>query len=711
MAKIGVYICHCGRNIASVVDVEAIRERIAGDPRVAVARTNIFCCAEPGQKEIQQDIRESGIERVVVAACSPRLHEPTFRRTIQDAGLNRYLLEIANIREHCSWVHRPEQATDKAFDLLRMAVSRLELMVPLEDRLVPVTRRALVVGGGVAGLESALALADLQVPVLLVEKSERLGGQAARWGCPSPADDPISCFIDPLITRAAMHPLIDLRLSTELVDLRGYIGNFTAVLRPPSKARDHRSKKAALPTGEEAIGAVVVATGYAPFQPSPQEFPWLAHQPRVLTSVALEEAFRDRTHPFWNDPGTDHPIRSVAFLQCVGSRDPKGYPHCSRICCAVTLKQALALNRLGLDVQVQHRDIRLYHKDQEQDLYQQARRRGVLFHRGELLQVTPTPDGRLTLVSRDEFLGQTVTRRVDRLVLAVGLRPRPDALQFRQTLKLAESEDGFLLEAHPKLQPLETSMDGVFLAGCCQGPKDIRETVGSALGAAAKTHQIVSQDHLRLDGMVAAVDPDLCVGCGACEEECPYQAIEMTADPEGKATARVLTAACKGCGVCAGSCPTGAADLLGFGEQALIRQVRAALRSAPEQKIIAFCCNWCAYAGADTAGVARLEYPANVRIVRIPCSGRVHARLVVAAFEAGAGRVLVAGCHPPGDCHFISGNLRFQERVPRIRRRLLKRRFNPEHFQYRWISATEGPLFQKTIRELAAELADTGDRS
>lgn len=708
MAKIGVYICHCGRNIASVVDVESIRRRIAQDPRVAIARTNVFCCAEPGQKEIQQDIQESGIDRVLVAACSPRLHEPTFRRTIQAAGLNRYLLEMANIREHCSWVHGPEQATEKACDLLRMALSKLERMVPLADRKVPVTGRALVVGAGIAGLEAALELADMHIPVLLVEKSPRPGGQAARWGCPSQVDDPVSCFIDPLITRAAMHPLIDLRLSTELVDLRGYIGNFTAVLRPPSKARHHRSESAALPTGEEAIGAVVVATGYAPFQPSVRDTPYLII-PGVLTSVALEEAFRVNPNPFPDGNGTGVPVRSVAFLQCVGSRDPVGYPHCSRICCAVTLKQALTLNRLGIEVMVHHRDIRLYHKDQEQDLYQQARRRGVRFQRGRLLQVTPTPDGRLTLVSRDQFLGRTVTRQVDRLVLAVGLRPRPDALQLRQTLKLAESEDGFLLEAHPKLQPLETSMDGIFLAGCCQGPKDIRETVGSALGAAAKAHQIVCQEHLHLDGMIAAVNPDHCVGCGACEEECPYQAIEMTADPDGNPKARVLTAACKGCGVCAGACPTGAADLLGFGEKALLSQVREALRTTPQDKIIAFCCNWCAYAGADSAGVARLDYPANVRIIRIPCSGRINARLVLAAFQAGAGRVLVAGCHPPGDCHFISGNLRFEERIPRIRRRLQKRRFNPDHLRVRWISATEGPLFQKTIREIAAGMKPNRD--
>ena len=450
------------------------------------------------------------------------------------------------------------------------------------------------------------------------------------------------------------------------------------------------------------MGAVVVATGFAPYQPTADDCPW-ADLPGVITSTTLEEAFQHGPDPF--AVGADQPpVAAVAFLQCVGSRLPERYPHCSRICCAITLKQALALRRSGIQVSVFHRDLRLFHQNQEEDLYQRARRAGVLFQRGDLTDVAPGADGRLTLAVRDEFLGTETLRIVDRLVLAVGPRPRDDAFQLRQTLKLAESEDGFLLEAHPKLQPLETAMDGIFLAGCCQGPKDLRETTAAALGAAAKAHQILSQDHLQLDGLIAAVDPRSCAGCGTCEEECPYQAITMVTGTAGKAIAQVQTAACKGCGVCAGACPTAAADLLGFSEPVLTAQVRAALEREPAAKILAFCCNWCAYAGADSAGTARLDYPANVRIIRVPCSGRINARLVLAAFEAGAGRVLVAGCHPPGDCHYISGNLRFAERIPKIRRRMRKRRFDPNHFQVRWISATEGPQFQRTIRELAAEL-------
>ncbi len=702
MAGIGVYLCHCGHNIASVIDVEAICEEIARDPRVAVARTNVFCCAEPGQKQIQQDIEEAGIDRVLVAACSPRLHEPTFRRTIEAAGINRYLLEMANIREQCSWVHGPRQATEKALELVRMGISRLQHMVPLSDRLVPVTRRALVLGGGVAGMKAALELADMNVPVVLLEQDRRLGGQAARWACRAPGEDPLTCFVDPLVTRTLLHPLVEPRLGCRLQELRGYIGNFTAVIGAHDPEADTTVDQGKVL--EEQVGAVVVAAGFEPYRPDqePEKYPYSA-LPQVLTSVQLEEFIRDGRELVPPGKDGDGP-RMVAFQQCVGSRDPRDYPHCSRICCAVTLKQALTLRRMGYGVIVYHRDIRLYHKDQEEQLYREARRQGVLFQRGTVRSVEATGSDALRISAEDEFLGLATRRVVDRLVLAVGLRPRRDIRQLRETLKLAKSEDGFFLEAHPKLQPLETSMDGIFLAGTCQGPKDVRETVSSSLGAASKAYQILSREQLRLDGMVASIDPELCVGCGKCAQECPYQAIEMVEGEEGKPKARVLVAACKGCGVCAGCCPTGAADHLGFLEQALGAQLEAALATGAGHKIIAYCCNWCAYAGADSAGVARLHYPSSVRIIRIPCSGRVNARLVLKAFQGGAARVLVAGCHPPGDCHYISGNLRFAERVPRIRKRLEKKGFDPAHFQLRWISATEGPLFQKAIEELARDI-------
>lgn len=691
MSGIGVYICHCGQNIAGVIDVQVLRERVACRSEASVVKTNVFCCSEPGQKEIQEDIKEHGLERVLVAACSPRLHEVTFRRTIAQAGLNPYLLEMANIREQCSWVHRGPEALDKALDLILMGLARLLRLIPLQDRVVPVTHRALVIGGGVGGLSAALELADCGVPVVLVEKSIHLGGQALRWSIPVPDADPLSCFVRPLITRAVLHPRIRVLDGSTLGDVQGYVGRFTASIHGPTGL------------STEEVGAVVVATGFEPYSPDLSRYPFAA-LPQVMTSVQLEEVFRKGKPGHDGTPPALEGVRTVAFLQCVGSRLDEEYPHCSRICCAITLKQALALRALGIEVRVFHRDIRLYDKNQEEELYGRARRLGVQFHRGTLKAVEPHAEGGLRISWHDEFLQSTLCVPTDRLICAVGLRPRSDAESLRRVLRLALSQDGFLLEAHPKLHPLESAVEGVFLAGSCQGPKDVRETVAASVGAAAKAYQLLCKDHLLLDGMIAVIDGDRCTGCGTCATECPYQAIALREDENGKRKAHVETAACKGCGVCAGCCPTEAADHLGSPLEALKAMVDAALAENAAQKILAFCCHWCAYAGADAAGVSRIPYPANVRIVRVPCSGRISARLVLHAFKKGAGRVMVAGCHPPGDCHYISGNLRFESRVPRIRKLLSKKGYDPERFSYHWVSATEGPQFQQIVRRLTEAL-------
>ncbi|MGQ9669186.1 MAG: hydrogenase iron-sulfur subunit [Desulfosoma sp.] len=700
MSPIGVYICHCGHNIAGVIDVEALRERVQKACDVSVVKTHVFCCSEPGQKEIQEDIAAHGLERILVAACSPRLHEVTFRRTIAHAGLNPYLLEMANIREQCSWVHRGPEALEKAVDLVLMGLARLARLTPLSDRQVPVTRRALVIGGGLGGMSAALELADCGISVILVEKSAGLGGQAARWRVTPPHTDPLSCFVGPLITRTLLHPRIRVMERCTVESVLGYVGRFTVSLREISGPERFT----------EEVGAVVVATGFEPYEPEVSRYPFVA-LPQVITSVQLEEMFSRIARDAKDLPSALLGVRSVAFLQCVGSRLEDEYPHCSRICCAVTLKQALALRALGMEVRVFHRDLRLYDKSQEEDLYGLARRRGVQFHRGTVTEVTPHDSGGLIISWHDEFLGSDFRVPVDRLICAVGLRPRSDANALRTALRLAASPDGFLLESHPKLHPLESAVEGVFLAGSCQGPKDVRETVATSVGAAAKAYELLCQDILQLDGMIAVIDHERCVGCGVCATECPYQAVALREDEEGNLKAFVETAACKGCGVCAGACPTHAADHLGYPAQALDAVIDAALAQDAGRKILAFCCHWCAYAGADAAGVARLPYPSIVRIVRVPCSGRVSVSLVVRAFKKGAGRVVVAGCHPPGDCHYISGNLRFESRIPRIRKALVKKGYDPDRFVCQWISATEGPQFQQLIRRLADEMATAAQES
>jgi len=403
-------------------------------------------------------------------------------------------------------------------------------------------------------------------------------------------------------------------------------------------------------------------------------------------------------------PGLAAEPREIAFLLCVGSREEEGFRDCSRVCCPTALKQALELKR-----RLPQARIRLYYRDirtprpEGEALYAAAREAGVIFLRGRVTAVVPEATGTVLIRAENDLLRRPITDRVDLAVLAVGLRPG-DGTDLRQTLRLPAGPDGFFLEAHPKLKPLETVLDGVFLAGTCQGPKDLAETFTQATAAAGKAIGLLAHETLILPGLVAVVDQAACVGCGRCVKECPYQAMVLAG--EGKeARARVVAAACKGCGVCAGACPTGAAQVLGFTDAMLTAQIDAALAEAPERKILAFCCHWCAYAGADFAGVARLPYPPNVRILRTLCAGRVGTRLLTYALRKGAGRVLVAGCHPPGDCHYLSGNLRAAARVARLQKKLAARGEDPRRLRLAWISATEGQALGRLFTELAAELA------
>ena len=306
------------------------------------------------------------------------------------------------------------------------------------------------------------------------------------------------------------------------------------------------------------------------------------------------------------------------------------------------------------------------------------------------------------VIEADQELGQWVSAdRVDLAVLAVGMTPG-DSAALREVLKLPVGPDGFFLESHPKLRPLETVLDGIYLAGACQGPKDLAESITQGSGAAGKILALMAHDTITLDGLICAVDPEKCIGCESCYQECPFQAVEMVG--EGKTRkARIIEAACKGCGVCAGACPSGAVIARGFTDEMILAQIDEALAVNPEEKILAFCCNWCSYAGADFAGVSRMQYPPAVRIIRTMCAGRVHPKFILHAFARGAGQVLVSGCHPPGDCHYVAGNLRAQARMEKLWPKLAKKGIDPARLRLEWISATEGKTFQQVIQEMAGE--------
>ncbi len=712
--RVGVFVCHCGHNIAGVVDVERVACEATELPGVVVGEVDLFCCSEPGQQKIREAIKSHDLDRVVVAACSPRLHGTTFMRVAEDAGLNPYLIRMTNIREQVSWVHTHlgDAATDKASELLRMAVSRVKLAEPLKKRRVKVRGEGVVVGGGVAGLTAALRMADAGARVVLVEREFHLGGRLKNSQVLLPGMEKTRCVLSPLISRAVAHPNIRVMTGAQVREATGSVGNFTLSIEVSGRAMSQgpgnpSPKNLADVESEDSLidvetAAVVLATGFTSFDPAGDPRYPFAELADVVTTVQVEEMLNSEGPAARGlvRPSDGKSPKRVAFIQCVGSREEEGNRYCSKVCCLVTMKQArMILDRVpDASIHVHHRDVRVVKKGGE-EFYRGLREAGVIFLRGPVKDVAADPSGVLRITSEAEDAGSLLVTEADLVVLSVGMEPSTGSEELRSVFKIPRGDDGFFLEAHPKLRPLETVVDGVFLAGACQGPRDASEAATSGAGAAGKALTILKKDILTLDARVAVIDEDLCIGCGVCATECPFGAVALFEEGEEE-KARVNRDVCKGCGVCSGACPSGAAVSLGFTDQELMAEAEEALRHDPSRKIVAFMCNWCAYAGADFAGVARIQYPENVRIVRVMCSGRVSRSLVLDTLEKGAAAVLVAGCHPPGDCHYISGNLRARDRIMKLKKRMSRKGMDPDRVRLECISANQGAKLARVLEEM-----------
>lgn len=647
--RIGVFVCHCGSNIGGTVDVPGVAEVARAYPDVVFASDTMYACSEPGQAAIVDAIREHALDGVVVASCTPRMHEPTFRRTVERAGLNRYMFEMANIREHVSWIGKDREAnSNKAAELVRMAVEKLRLNAPLYPKSFDVTKRVLVIGGGVAGIQAALDCADGGVEVVLVERESTIGGKMAKLDKTFPTVDCSSCILGPKMVDVAQHPNIRLYAHAEVESISGYVGNFTVNIRrkatyvdwelctgcglcmekcPSRKSPDAFNehvgvttainipfpqaipKKAIIdptacrqfvkgkcgvcakmcPTGAirydmedeivvEDVGAIVTATGYDLFDHTRYAEYGGGRYPDVITSLQYERLLSASgpTGGHVRRPSDGREPKTVVFIQCVGSRDRSvDRPYCSGFCCMYTAKQAVLTKDHIPDSRsyVFYMDIRAPGKMYEEFTRRAMEEYGVQYVRGRVSMIVPQGDTYLVR-GVDTLMGEQVEVPADLVVLAVGAESSRGAPQLAEKLRISYDNYGFFMESHCKLRPVETNTAGVYLAGSCQGPKDIPSSVAQGSAAASKVLGLFARGKLESDPQISQVDVRRCIGCGKCITTCPYGAIEWM-ELRGETKARVIETVCQGCGICTVTCPQGAIQLQHFTDNQILAEVNA----------------------------------------------------------------------------------------------------------------------------------------
>ncbi len=552
--RIGVFVCHCGINIAGVVDVPGVAEYAGTLPYVEFATDNLYSCSQDTQEAIAKIIEEKMLNRVVVAACTPKTHEPLFQETLINAGLNKYLFEMANIRNHDSWVHKnnPDLATKKAKDLIRMAVHKVALMAPLQEAELEINQTAMVIGGGISGMSAARSLARQGYETHIIEKDAQLGGQA-RHIYRSASGDSVPEKLAELINEVEKHKKIHVHVETEVKQVDGFVGNFETTLAV---------------NGNEDIlehGVAVMATGASPYQPDEYDY---GKDPRILTSLELDRKFIE------NDAALKD-LNTAVFIQCVGSREPQR-PYCSRVCCTHSVDNALELKKLNpeMDVFVVYRDLRTY--GEREVLYKKAREAGVIFIRFSLEnkpEVISEGD-KLFVRVIDHIIGRPVEIETDLISLATAILPNP-AEKIATFFKVPLNEDGFFVERHAKLGPVEFATDGVFLCGMAHYPKPIDESIAQGQAAASRAVSLLARETIYTSGTIAETNPTLCSECGVCVSVCPYSAPSFAEEGPFAGRAQINPVLCKGCGLCVASCRSGAIHLKGFDNDQIFAQIFA----------------------------------------------------------------------------------------------------------------------------------------
>ena len=641
--RVGVFVCHCGVNVGGVVDCPDVAEYAKTLPNVEFATDYKYMCSDPGQGMIQDAIKEHNLNRVVVAACSPRLHEPTFRRCVEEAGLNKFLFEFANLREQDSWVHMtmPEEATAKAKDLTRMAVAKARLLEPLEASKVAVEKKCLVIGGGVTGIQSALDLGDMGFETYLVERNPTVGGRMGQLDKTFPTLDCSMCILAPKMVDCSKHENINLLTYSEVKEVDGYIGNFDvtverkaryvieddctgcgqcqeicpieipnyydegvgmvkAIYIPFPQAvplvatidKDYCIDCGLCETvcGPDAIdrnqepeeivlrvGTIIAATGYDPYDPTAKYEYGYGRYSNVITGLEIERLINA------SGPTAGHVVRPsdgatpkrVAFIHCVGSRDEQiGKAYCSRVCCMYSMKNAQLCidHEPDTEVTCYYMDIRSFGKGYEEFYKNSQEKYGIEFLRGRPAEIIENEDLSLTIRAEDTLLGKITEYTYDMVVLSVGLEPPAGSNELRQTLGLSRTSDGFYMEAHPKLRPVDTLTDGVYIAGVAQGPKDIPDSVAQGSAAASRAAIPMAKGEVEIEPITASTDETVCGACEVCVELCPFGAVSIEGEGDEKHAA-INVALCKGCGTCVGACPSGAMNQNHFKTEQIMAQI------------------------------------------------------------------------------------------------------------------------------------------
>jgi len=707
--KIGVYICHCGGNISDTVDVEKVREAASNLEGVKVAKTYEYVCSDPGQEMIKEGIKEHGLNRIVVASCSPRMHLDTFRRTVESAGLNKYFLDMANIREQCSWVHDDKEAgTAKAIDLIRGAVARARHLESLESKSMPVNQNVLVIGGGIAGIIASLELADKGYQVYMVERSPSIGGHMAQLSKTFPTLDCSQCIMTPKMVSASQHPNIKIISMAELTSAEGTPGNYRVLIKKRPRFVDddkctacgecekvcpikvpsefdvellprkaiYRPFQQAVPktyaidkehclhftkgvcrlcekfckgnaidfdqkeeTVELEVGAIVACTGFQQIDPKIlEEFSYGIH-PDIITNLQFERLLPQGLRR----PSNGKVAKKVAFILCAGSRnmnEDRGVDHCCKIGCMASIKQSMLLQKVVPDADpwIFYTDIRADGKGYE-EFYATSQDHNVHYVRGRVGEVIPIDDG-ILVRAEDTLLEAQVEGKFDLVVLVLGIIPNSGTQELARRLGIQVGSDGFLLERHYKLRPVDSQRDGVFVAGCALSPKDVRETTLEAMATASRVVTFVGKGEITISPEVAYIIPEKCDNCGICISVCPVNAVEKSA--EG---VTINSISCIGCGICVPRCPREAIELKNSTEDQLMAQIRAISKGGESPKIVALLEKEIAYGSADLAGQSRVSYPSNVEIIGVPSTGRVGLKHVLQAFASGADGVILLEDH------------------------------------------------------------------